>query len=88
MGVRQTEADRYVFAECPSTRHPPEIGESGGDDGPRPLFAELKCSVTGISDSVLSERLSELAAAGLVLRIVEAGPSVALTYHATEAARR
>jgi len=48
-------------------------------------FAELKRAVTGISDSVLSERLSELAGAGLVLRTVDAGPPVAVTYHATAA---
>jgi DNA-binding HxlR family transcriptional regulator len=48
-------------------------------------FAELKRAVKGISDSVLSERLSELAAAGLVRRTVEEGPPVAVTYHVTEA---
>ena len=37
-------------------------------------FAELKRSVSGISDSVLSERLSELQAAGLIVRSVEPGP--------------
>ena len=47
-------------------------------------FAELKRAVDGISDSVLSERLSELAQAGLVRRTVDAGPPVAVTYHATE----
>src|ERR1700679_3189289 len=47
-------------------------------------FAELKRAVGGISDSVLSERLSELAGAGLVLRTVETGPPVAVTYRASE----
>lgn len=48
-------------------------------------FAELKRAVPGISDSVLSERLTELAAAGLVERTVDAGPPVAVTYRLTEA---
>ena len=48
-------------------------------------FAELKRSVSGISDSVLSERLSELQGAGLVVRSVEPGPSVAVSYGLSEA---
>ena len=48
-------------------------------------FAQLKRAVPGISDSVLSERLTELTAAGLVERTVDAGPPVAVTYRLTEA---
>jgi DNA-binding HxlR family transcriptional regulator len=48
-------------------------------------FAELRRAVTGISDSVLSERLSELSAAGLVQRTVDAGPPVAVSYAVTPA---
>jgi DNA-binding HxlR family transcriptional regulator len=48
-------------------------------------FSELKRAVHGISDSVLSERLSELAGAGLILRTVEEGPPVAVTYRSTPA---
>jgi DNA-binding HxlR family transcriptional regulator len=48
-------------------------------------FAELKRAVAGISDSVLSERLSELCLAGLLHRSVDAGPPVAVTYHVTDA---
>jgi DNA-binding HxlR family transcriptional regulator len=48
-------------------------------------FAQLKRAVPGISDSVLSERLTELTAAGLVERTVAAGPPVAVTYRLTEA---
>jgi DNA-binding HxlR family transcriptional regulator len=48
-------------------------------------FADLKRAVHGISDSVLSERLSELVGAGLVLRTVDEGPPVAVTYQATAA---
>ncbi|GAA1943045.1 winged helix-turn-helix transcriptional regulator [Nocardioides hwasunensis] len=46
-------------------------------------FAELK-RVLGISDSMLSDRLSELAGAGLVVRRVEEGPPVAVTYELSE----
>jgi len=48
-------------------------------------FSELRRSVGGISDSVLSERLSELAGAGLVERTVEAGPPIAVGYALTAA---
>ncbi len=43
-------------------------------------FAELGRRVEGISDSVLSERLSELQETGLVLRSVQPGPPVSVTY--------
>ncbi|MDI9917180.1 helix-turn-helix domain-containing protein [Rhodococcus sp. IEGM 1379] len=46
-------------------------------------FAELKRAVGGISDSVLSDRLSELAGAGLVVRTVDAGPPVSVEYQLT-----
>ena len=46
-------------------------------------FAQLKRSVTGISDSVLSERLTELAGAGLVERSVQEGPPVTVSYTLT-----
>ena len=42
-------------------------------------FAELKRCVNGNRDSVLSERLSELQSASLVVRSVESGPRVAVT---------
>ncbi|MCW2620691.1 MAG: putative HxlR family transcriptional regulator [Frankiales bacterium] len=51
-------------------------------DGPAG-FAELRRAVTGISDSVLSERLTELGRAGLVLRTVDEGPPLAVTYQLT-----
>jgi DNA-binding HxlR family transcriptional regulator len=50
-------------------------------------FAELKRAVRGISDSVLSERLTELAAAGLVRRTVDEGPPLAVSYALTAAGR-
>jgi DNA-binding HxlR family transcriptional regulator len=48
-------------------------------------FTGLRRAVGGISDSVLSDRLTELAAAGLVQRIVEPGPPVTVGYQLTEA---
>ena len=46
-------------------------------------FSELRRAVTGISDSVLSERLTELAAKGLVARTVDDGPPVSVAYALT-----
>jgi DNA-binding HxlR family transcriptional regulator len=46
-------------------------------------FSELRRALGGISDSVLSDRLSELAAAGLVRRTVDPGPPVAVSYELT-----
>jgi len=46
-------------------------------------FAELKRGIAGISDSMLSERLSELGQTGLIEREVEPGPPVAVTYRLT-----
>jgi DNA-binding HxlR family transcriptional regulator len=43
-------------------------------------FAELGRRVEGISDSVLAERLSDLQASGLVVRDVQVGPPVSVTY--------
>lgn len=48
-------------------------------------FADLRRSIEGISDSVLSDRLTELGEAGLVRRTVDPGPPVAVTYELTEA---
>jgi DNA-binding HxlR family transcriptional regulator len=46
-------------------------------------FSELRRAVEGISDSVLSERLSELGSAGLVSRTVDEGPPIAVAYRLT-----
>ena len=48
-------------------------------------FTGLRRAVRGISDSVLSDRLTELAAAGLVQRTVDEGPPVAVSYQLTDA---
>jgi DNA-binding HxlR family transcriptional regulator len=47
-------------------------------------FSELRRAVEGISDSVLSERLSELGSAGLVRRSVHEGPPLAVAYALTD----
>lgn len=47
-------------------------------------FAELKRAVGGISDSMLSDRLTELASAQLVNRTVDNGPPVSVEYSLTE----
>jgi DNA-binding HxlR family transcriptional regulator len=52
-------------------------------DGPAG-FSELRRAVGNISDSVLSERLSELGSAGLVQRSVVAGPPLSVTYSLTD----
>jgi DNA-binding HxlR family transcriptional regulator len=44
-------------------------------------FSSLSRAVEGISDSMLSSRLSELTEAGLVRRVVAEGPPVAVDYH-------
>jgi DNA-binding HxlR family transcriptional regulator len=46
-------------------------------------FSELRRSVRGISDSMLSDRLGELCRAGLVSRTVDEGPPVAVDYALT-----
>ena len=47
-------------------------------------FAELKRSIPGLSDRLLSQRLRELEEAGLMTREVEDGPQVKVTYSLTE----
>jgi DNA-binding HxlR family transcriptional regulator len=47
-------------------------------------FAELKRNVQGISDSVLSERLSELQQAGLITRSVVPGPPLSVSYELSD----
>jgi DNA-binding HxlR family transcriptional regulator len=55
-------------------------------DGPSG-FRALARAVGGISDSMLSERLSELTNAGVVRRTVTEGPPLSVTYELTEAGR-
>ncbi|MFD7662488.1 winged helix-turn-helix transcriptional regulator [Streptomyces sp. NPDC059788] len=55
-------------------------------DGPV-HFAELRRAVPGISERMLSDRLTELSAAGLVVREVDGGPPLRVSYRLTEAGR-
>jgi len=48
-------------------------------------FVGLRKAVSGISDTVLAERLLELADAGLVTRAVSEGPPVSVRYELTSA---
>jgi DNA-binding HxlR family transcriptional regulator len=50
-------------------------------------FRALARAVDGISDSMQSDRLAELADAGLVSRTVRDGPPVSVTYELTDAGR-
>jgi DNA-binding HxlR family transcriptional regulator len=50
-------------------------------------FRELSRAIGGISDSVLSDRLADLAAAGLIARTVEDGPPISVSYALTERAK-
>jgi DNA-binding HxlR family transcriptional regulator len=50
-------------------------------------FSQISRGVSGISDSVLSERLTGLAGAGIVSRDVESGPPVSVSYRLTDAGR-
>jgi DNA-binding HxlR family transcriptional regulator len=48
-------------------------------------FAELGRRVEGIGDSVLAERLSDLQSNGLIVREVQEGPPVSVTYRLSSA---
>jgi DNA-binding HxlR family transcriptional regulator len=50
-------------------------------------FAQLVRSVNGISESVLSDRLQELTAAGLISRTVDEGPPLSVSYELTDTGR-
>lgn len=47
-------------------------------------FAELRRAVPGISERMLSDRLTELASVGLVVRSVEEGPPLRVSYCLTD----
>src|ERR671916_3450600 len=50
-------------------------------------FRELSRAIDGISDSVLSDRLADLAEGGLITRTVNEGPPVAVSYRLTDRGR-
>jgi DNA-binding HxlR family transcriptional regulator len=47
-------------------------------------FRELSRAIGGISDSVLSDRLADLADFGLIARTVDDGPPISVSYALTE----
>ncbi|WP_042399772.1 winged helix-turn-helix transcriptional regulator [Streptacidiphilus carbonis] len=47
-------------------------------------FANLRRAVPGLSERMLSDRLTELGAAGLVTREVDEGPPLRVSYRLTE----
>lgn len=51
-------------------------------------FGELAAAARGPGDKVLSARLKQLESSGLVLRHVEPGPPVRVTYELTDEGRR
>ncbi|RLV01465.1 transcriptional regulator [Streptomyces griseocarneus] len=48
-------------------------------------FADLRRAIPGISERMLSDRLTQLAAAGLLVRDVHEGPPLRVAYRLTEA---
>ncbi|MEU3751947.1 helix-turn-helix domain-containing protein [Streptomyces olivoreticuli] len=48
-------------------------------------FADLRRAIPGISERMLSDRLTQLAAAGLLVREVHNGPPLRVAYQLTEA---
>lgn len=52
-------------------------------DGPR-RFSEIRAAVPQLSDRLLSQRIKELEARGLVKREVSAGPPVRVSYALTD----
>jgi DNA-binding HxlR family transcriptional regulator len=54
-------------------------------DGPQ-RFTQLATNIPGVSRRMLSERLRELEAAGVVLRYVQTGPPIAVSYALAEQA--
>src|SRR5918992_2977106 len=47
-------------------------------------FRELSRAIGGISDSMLSDRLTDLGEAGLIARTVDEGPPLAVSYALTD----
>ena len=88
-----TDADGCVVADAALVRAFDLLGRRwtgvvlGTLSGPPTGFRALSRAVDGISDSVLSDRLSMLSDAGLVVRKVEGGPPVSVAYELTDAGR-
>jgi DNA-binding HxlR family transcriptional regulator len=88
---RSTDPDACVGADAALVRAFDLLGKrwtgvvlgtlSGGPAG----FRALSRAVDGISDSVLSERLSAICDAGLATRTVSEGPPISVAYELTDA---
>jgi DNA-binding HxlR family transcriptional regulator len=84
MAARETEA--HAFCDVALTQAFGLLGKRWngvilGSLIERPAgFSEIRRALGGISDSVLSERLSELVAADLLIREVDPGPPVGVRY--------
>ncbi|MFD4556625.1 winged helix-turn-helix transcriptional regulator [Streptomyces sp. NPDC058469] len=50
-------------------------------------FADLRRAIPGISERMLSDRLTELGAAGLLVREVDEGPPLRVSYRLTESGK-
>jgi DNA-binding HxlR family transcriptional regulator len=50
-------------------------------------FRDLSRAIEGISDSMLSDRLTDLARGGLITRTVDEGPPIAVSYALTDRGR-
>jgi DNA-binding HxlR family transcriptional regulator len=50
-------------------------------------FRDLSRAIEGISDSVLADRLADLAQGGLIVRTVAEGPPLAVSYRLTDRGR-
>lgn len=50
-------------------------------------FRELSRAIDGVSDSVLSDRLSDLTGMGLIVRTVDEGPPISVSYQLTDHGR-
>jgi DNA-binding HxlR family transcriptional regulator len=59
----------------------------GGLRGGPLAYRQISRAVGDISDSVLTDRLTELTRAGLVVRRVQEGPPVAVTYELSASGR-
>ncbi len=47
-------------------------------------FTEIRAAIPGVSDTMLTQRLRELEAAGILERVILPGPPVGVEYHLTE----
>jgi DNA-binding transcriptional ArsR family regulator len=93
-GVRAHVVDRATAAA--GERLGPPIASIASQNAPAPRphlshgpagFRDLSRGIGGISDSVLSERLGDLTAGGLITRTVRDGPPVTVTYQLTDRGR-